>query len=127
MSPFGHCRRLADRAIDGDFTLVVCPELAAEYEEVLARPGIERHVARSRTPVAGFMGELLQVADPSNSQLVQGIVAGDRDDDIVIGCALGGRAGYIVSGDHHLLDLREYRGVQVLRQQEMLLLLDALH
>lgn len=35
-------------------------------------------------------------------------------DNIILGCAIGARANYIVSGDKHLLDLGEYEGIKIL-------------
>jgi predicted nucleic acid-binding protein len=42
------------------------------------------------------------------------VVPNDPDDDHVIACALAARADAIVSGDHHLLDLREHQGIAIL-------------
>lgn len=45
-------------------------------------------------------------------------VAADPDDDIVLECALAANADVIVSGDCHLLDLREWRGMRILSPSE---------
>lgn len=42
-------------------------------------------------------------------------VADDSDDDKFIECALSCGAGFIVSGDRHLLDLKEYEGVKIIK------------
>jgi putative PIN family toxin of toxin-antitoxin system len=42
------------------------------------------------------------------------VVAADPDDDAVVECALSGQAGFIVSGDRHLLDLGNYQGIEIL-------------
>ncbi|MBI3360719.1 MAG: putative toxin-antitoxin system toxin component, PIN family [Chloroflexi bacterium] len=41
-------------------------------------------------------------------------VVADPDDNVVIACAVTGKADYIVTGDHHLLDLNEYAGVKIM-------------
>ena len=46
------------------------------------------------------------------------IVADDPDDDKFVECALRGGASWIVSGDHHLLDLGEYEGICILSAAE---------
>jgi uncharacterized protein len=43
---------------------------------------------------------------------------------MVLACALDGNADYIVSGDSHLTDLREYRGIQIVRPAAFVALLD---
>lgn len=49
-------------------------------------------------------------------------VADDPDDDKFIECAVSCRANYIVSGNKHLLDLKEYAGIKILKASEFLLI-----
>jgi predicted nucleic acid-binding protein len=42
---------------------------------------------------------------------------------MVLECALEGRAQYIVSGDKDLLELKEFRGIRIVRATEFLTLL----
>lgn len=44
---------------------------------------------------------------------IEPIIVDDPDDDALIACALGGAADYIISGDHHLLDLGEYQNIKM--------------
>ena len=41
------------------------------------------------------------------------VVSDDPADDRVLECALEARVGFIVSGDSHLLDLHEWRGIRI--------------
>ena len=47
-------------------------------------------------------------------------VEDDPDDDKILECAVAGNADYIVSGDSHLLDIEEHRGVEILSPDEFL-------
>ena len=49
----------------------------------------------------------------------------DPSDNKLLECALEADAGYIVSGDHHLLDLVEFRGIKIVTSGELLNLLTA--
>lgn len=51
------------------------------------------------------------------------VVTQDPDDDIVLRAAYDSRADYIVSGDEHMLALREFRGIRIVTVSEMLELL----
>ncbi len=51
------------------------------------------------------------------------IVEEDPDDDIVLSTAYFGRARYIISGDKHLLKLKEFRGIEIVTAKQMLELL----
>lgn len=44
----------------------------------------------------------------------------DDADNRVLECAVESNADFIVSGDHHLLDLKSYRGIRILKARIML-------
>jgi len=52
------------------------------------------------------------------------IVHADPDDDIIVACALEAGAHYIVSSDHHLLDLKHYHSIQIVSPKAFLEILD---
>ena len=47
-------------------------------------------------------------------------IRADPDDDKFIECAVAAKAGYIVSGDKHLLDLKNYQGIQIMKAAKFL-------
>jgi predicted nucleic acid-binding protein len=47
-------------------------------------------------------------------------VQDDPDDNKFLECALQCKADYIISGDTHLLDLKEFEGIKILRAAEFL-------
>ena len=47
----------------------------------------------------------------------------DDADNRVLECAVSSRAHYIVSGDKHLLDLKEFRSISIIKPAEFLALL----
>jgi putative PIN family toxin of toxin-antitoxin system len=48
------------------------------------------------------------------------VVKEDPDDDIIVRTAYDGKADYIVSGDKHLLSMKEFKGIRILTVEEML-------
>ena len=44
----------------------------------------------------------------------------DDADNRILECAVEGHADWIVSGDHHLLGLKEFRGIPIVRVSEFL-------
>lgn len=48
------------------------------------------------------------------------VIIEDEDDNIVLATAHGGRADYIVSGDKHLLGLKQFKGIRIQSIDEML-------
>ena len=48
------------------------------------------------------------------------IVSADPDDDVFLHCAIAAQAAYVVSGDHHLLDLEKYADIPILTVHDFL-------
>jgi predicted nucleic acid-binding protein len=48
------------------------------------------------------------------------VKADPTDDDIILRTAYDGKADYIVSGDEHLLALKEFKGIKIVTVSEML-------
>jgi predicted nucleic acid-binding protein len=48
------------------------------------------------------------------------VIDDDPDDDKFIECAVASRAGFIVSGDKHLLKLKEYKGIKIMKAADFL-------
>ena len=47
-------------------------------------------------------------------------IPNDPDDNAILAAALAGRADLIVSGDRHLLSLKEYQGIPIVRPRDFL-------
>ena len=52
-------------------------------------------------------------------------IPADPADNMVLACAVEGHANYIVSGDTHLLSLREYAGIPIITARAFLEILEA--
>ena len=48
------------------------------------------------------------------------IVTADPDDDVFLRCAVTAGAAFVVSGDHHLLNLGHHAGIPILTVREFL-------
>lgn len=94
--------------------LVTCEEIVAKYEEVLRRPHIRSRYAHitDRT-IANSGTALRQYSEFVTLTSVPQVIAEDPDDDVVLACAVAGGADYIISRDHHLLDIHVHQGIPV--------------
>ncbi len=85
--------------------------LLAELVHVLARPKLQDTVARSRRSAAELVATYAEQARIlPNAALPLIAFPADPQDAHVIAAALGSRAHWLVTGDHHLLEARlEFR------------------
>lgn len=111
--------RLLQQAVEGDAELFTSPVLIAELADVLQRrPHLIAKLTEKNMTVASVTALYLnftQVVSPLASPRV---VPNDPDDDHVIACAVFAKADFVVSGDRHLLDLREHQGIHIMTVAE---------
>jgi putative PIN family toxin of toxin-antitoxin system len=54
------------------------------------------------------------------------VIQDDPDDNRILECAIAAQAGFIVSGDNHLLQLGRFRGISILKVADFMALLPTL-
>ena len=100
----------------GDFVLVVSSDIVREYIAVLRRPKF--HLPPEA--VDDLSSYLIRQADfVTPVEKLPGATA-DPKDDRFIEAAVAGRVDFIVSGDHHLLSLNQFRGIPILTARDFL-------
>jgi len=105
--------RLLQLAIEDEVQIFTSPVLAAELREILARPHLAAKLAEKGTTADAVTALYLEFARAVSPLSVPRVVPDDPDDDHVIACAVAAKADIIVSGDKHLLKLREHQGIRI--------------
>jgi len=108
---------------DGRFELVTSQALIAEFVEVMDRPRIQEKYHIEADEVAEMVALVLERAILVAEPLQVSVVTADPKDDMFVACALSGGAKYIVSGNHHLLDVKRHKGIRLLTVARFLRLL----
>ena len=106
-NPAGVPARVINLWRDEKIILCVSPAILDEYRVILFRfldVSIESEIAAMKRK--GFL---------CHPPLLPGCVPGDADDEKFLECAVVAKAGYVVSGDKHLLAQNGYRKVRVLK------------
>jgi putative PIN family toxin of toxin-antitoxin system len=112
--------RVLKRWAEGAITVLVTSDLAAEYQEVLARPAFA--ALGTEDERLELLGGLLSLGnvEPVTATERLDVVQRDPDDNRVLECALFGGASVIITGDEDLLALGRFRGVAIVSPKEFL-------
>lgn len=101
----------------GTVQSVTCSQLLNEFaEKLVAKFGYSVQEARQ------CAGEIANVSTQADVPGRLRVIAADPDDDVVLECAVVGKADYVVSGDHHLLDMGRYKNIEIVKPNEFLAL-----
>ena len=102
------------------YELVISDEILSEFRKVISYPRIQKLHKWSKEKVEIFITLLKEIAHIDESQSRERIVIEDPDDDKFFHLAIKTGAQYIVSRDIHLLNVKEFRGVRVLKPEVFL-------
>lgn len=103
------------------FVIVVSDEIVREYYEVLRRPkfGLKQELVEA---VIGYVFRKGEFVTPLNRFE---IIVDDPKDNMFLESAIEGDVDWIVSGDKHLLEIKEFRGVRIISGREFLDMFEA--
>ena len=116
----GKTRELLRKGILRQFCIVTSDLILNELRIVLQRPKFKT----SENEVHRIMFALMQTAEVVGVASKFSLVKKDPKDNMVVETAYDGRADYIVSGDSHLLALKDFKGIRIVGVRQMLLLLE---
>jgi uncharacterized protein len=118
----GKPRDLWYMAKNNEYTLELSNEMFSEFVNVISRRKFEKYV--TDIDVKLFLADLSRVVKFVQVKSKFKVISEDPDDDIIVRTAFDGKADYIVSGDKHLLALKEFKWIKILTIDEMLNILN---
>lgn len=116
----GAPRQVLDLARSGVIRLFTSPELLAELADVLRREKFSQRLAQAGVTADDLVYGYAALARVIRPARIAPVILDDPDDDKVLACAKAAKAKIITSGDHHLLNLKEYEGIQILPVNQFL-------
>lgn len=88
-------------------------EIIEEYKEILARD-----FDYNEQEIGGILERILRFLTLVVPSKKIDAVKEDPDDNKIVECALESKSDYIISYDNHLLKLKEYLGIKIVRPEE---------
>ncbi|MCZ7382469.1 MAG: putative toxin-antitoxin system toxin component, PIN family [Candidatus Methanoperedens sp.] len=92
-----------------NYSLFVSRELISELEDVISR----KKFGFTNERINAAMEAILSFSGVVNPGIKLDVIKSDPDDNKILECAVACGADYLVSGDAHLLELKEYKGIKV--------------
>ena len=116
----GSPRQVLNIARERRIQTVISEAILDELRDVLSRPKFVARLNHIGKMVEEILTEYLQFTEIVESAQVKSVIDRDPDDDAVLACAIGGKADYIVTGDDHLLALKNFREISIVNVNQFL-------
>ena len=97
------------------FTMFTTQDILDETLEVL-----ERDFEYNKNEAKNIIEKIMLFASLIEPKQKIEIIKEDSDDNKVIECAIESSSDYIITYDKHLLKLKEYKGIKILKPEEIL-------
>ena len=123
-NPKGIPGKIIEAWFKHEFLAVTSEFLLQELRRVLHYPHIQRIKLISENEINKFVHDIINISQLIEVSSAIDVVKKDATDNQVLATALDGQVNYIVSGDVHLLDLGDFRGIKIVKPIEFLNVLD---
>ena len=106
-------QKLLAKIIMSDVEIYVSTKIIEEYTKVLKRDF--RYTDEQIIEKVNYIKSIAELINPSE---VLNIVQDDPTDDRIIECAIESSSKYIITYDKHLLNLKSYQGILIVKPEE---------
>jgi len=121
ISKLGHSARILDLvSMFEEIQLVLSEPILDEFEDVLSRDEVKERFGYSDRDLELLAQSVREISTIVESRSGFKIVKEDSKDDVVLNTAYDGKADYIVSGDHHLQNLKNFKGIKIVNSRQMM-------
>ena len=111
----GNERKLVSSCQEGRYHSIISFYILNEIERVLVKK-----FNLTTEVVNEYLSEILTFSDLVVPTMRINEISDDPSDNRILETAVEGMADYIISGDQHLLNLKEYRDILIIRTSEIL-------
>lgn len=112
----GKPRDVFNKALKGQIKLVLLKDILDEMEGVLSGKKFQypnpiiRYIRNALEDLAEFVSPEKRVK----------VIKDNPNDNRILECALEAKADYIISGDHHLLELKEFQSIRIITPSDLI-------
>lgn len=119
LKPHGYYARLM-KQIAPYVELFTAEEILAEVREASLRPENRRKYQLTESVVNQAINSIREFTSVVSDLPRLRVIQEDPDDNLVLACAVKAKANYLVTYDPHLLNLKEYQGIKILKLKDLL-------
>jgi hypothetical protein len=114
LKPHSDLAKIFELVSEDKIKLILSEDILSEIKAVLLYPKIKKRHGRSRKEIEEFLKKASQVSILAQGRIDSDEIREDPADNKYLSVALEAKADFIISGDHHLKDLKFFEGIRIL-------------
>ncbi len=103
-----------------ELTLLLSKSILEEFSEVLNSEEIQEKIIDKNLVLKRSVERIMSLSEIVEPSKHFSIIQNDPDDDTFLDCAIEGNAEFIITQDHHLLNLKEFKGIKIVTPSDFL-------
>lgn len=118
LSPRSTPAQILRLVLDGVLNLAISHDILEETYRVVRYPRLVRLMKKNGVApneIYFVIERLSAIAVVTPGELMLDVIRDDPSDNKILACAVEGEADYIISGDRHLTDLKEFQGITIIK------------
>lgn len=112
--------KLQNLWIKQEFELATSIEILKEASRVLQYPKIQKRFHPDKEEIRRFFRLVFRKAVITKGLYTVDKIADDPDDNMFLTCAVEAKADFVVSGDKHLLNVKEFQGIRIVDVEQFM-------
>ena len=116
----GASHKIIEKVEEKKLTLILSPAIIKEYAEVLEYDEIQEKIKHKNLEMKMTVQKIVALSTIGEPTEEIQMVEDDPDDDAILECAVEGNIDFIISQDKHLLKLKEFRRIPILKPEDFL-------
>ena len=123
LKPHSDLARVFEWVKEDKIRVVLSDDILSEIKAVLLYPKIKKRHGQTQREIEDFLKKTARASILTQGKIDVDPIKEDPSDNKYLSAALEAKADFIISGDHHLRDLKTFQGIRILDPSTFLLLM----
>jgi putative PIN family toxin of toxin-antitoxin system len=122
LKPHSDLAKIFELVREDKIKLILSEDILSEIRAVLLYPKIKKRHMRTQKEIEEFLNKVSEASLLAQGRIKTDQIKEDPADNKYLSAALEAKADFILSGDHHLKDLKVFEGIRILDPSAFLIL-----
>ena len=123
LKPHSDLAKIFELVKEDKIRLILSEDILSEIKAVLLYPKIKKRHRQGQKEIEEFLEKTARVSILTEGKIDADRIKEDPADNKYLSAALEAKADFVVSGDHHLKDLKVFEGIRILDPSAFLVLM----